>query len=77
MATGANVTKFTVGEYAAVGFMADSCMDCTNCRRGEEHLCSNGEVISIFNSRYMYPSHACACDANRPIWLFRFLSRFA
>lgn len=37
---GAKVTKFKVGDYAGVGCMVDSCMNCSACRRGEEQMCT-------------------------------------
>jgi uncharacterized zinc-type alcohol dehydrogenase-like protein len=38
-ATGRNVTKFKVGDIAAVGCMVDSCRVCVNCKRGLEQYC--------------------------------------
>lgn len=37
---GANVTKFKVGDFAAVGCMVDSCRTCTSCVRGLEQYCT-------------------------------------
>ena len=36
---GAAVTRFRAGDTAAVGCMVDSCLDCDQCRKGEEQLC--------------------------------------
>lgn len=41
-AVGKNVTKFKVGDKAGVGCMVDSCMECDNCKNGEEHHCEKG-----------------------------------
>jgi uncharacterized zinc-type alcohol dehydrogenase-like protein len=39
---GPKVTKFKVGELAAVGCMVDSCRTCPNCAQGLEQYCPNG-----------------------------------
>jgi uncharacterized zinc-type alcohol dehydrogenase-like protein len=36
---GAAVTRYRPGDAVAVGCMVDSCLDCDQCRRGEEQLC--------------------------------------
>ena len=36
---GAAVTRYRLGDAVAVGCMVDSCLDCDQCRRGEEQLC--------------------------------------
>ena len=41
-AVGDEVTKFKVGELAAVGCMVDSCRTCETCRAGQEQYCLNG-----------------------------------
>jgi uncharacterized zinc-type alcohol dehydrogenase-like protein len=38
-AVGDAVTKFKVGNRAAVGCMVDSCQSCDQCEKGEEQLC--------------------------------------
>jgi uncharacterized zinc-type alcohol dehydrogenase-like protein len=43
---GAAVTKFRVGELAAVGCMVDSCRTCPSCRDGEEQFCEKGPVMT-------------------------------
>lgn len=53
-AVGKNVTKFKVGDRAGVGCMVDSCMECGNCKSGEEHYCERGETLFT----YGYPSEA-------------------
>ena len=40
-AVGPQVRKFREGDLAAVGCLVDSCMDCDQCRKGEEQLCRN------------------------------------
>jgi uncharacterized zinc-type alcohol dehydrogenase-like protein len=41
---GNEVTKFRVGELAAVGCMVDSCRDCTSCQQDLEQYCLEGFV---------------------------------
>ena len=41
-AVGNNVTQFKVGDKAGVGCMVDSCMECDNCKHGEENHCEKG-----------------------------------
>lgn len=43
---GKNVTKFKVGDYAAVGCIVNSCGQCEHCKEGEEQFCSRGMVGS-------------------------------
>ena len=40
-AVGPQVRKFREGDMAAVGCLVDSCMECDQCRKGEEQLCRN------------------------------------
>ncbi len=47
---GANVTKFKIGDVAAVGCMVDSCRECAQCHEGNEQYCDSGAV-------YTYNSH--------------------
>ncbi len=42
VATGSAVTKFKIGETAAVGVMIDSCRSCNNCRQYMEQYCDEG-----------------------------------
>lgn len=39
-AVGKDVTRFKVGDIAAVGCMVDSCRGCESCRRGLEQFCA-------------------------------------
>nr|ART37987.1 F55 [uncultured bacterium] len=41
-AVGSKVTRFKVGDIAAVGCMVDSCRSCASCRDGLEQFCENG-----------------------------------
>lgn len=41
---GENVTKFKVGDLAAVGCLVDSCRECENCKQDLEQYCKNGMV---------------------------------
>lgn len=47
---GSGVTKFKVGDLAAVGCMVDSCRTCPNCRQGLEQFCQAGSVFT-YNGR--------------------------
>src|SRR5690349_17263373 len=46
---GAEVTKFKVGDHAAVGCMVDSCRECQYCKDGLEQYCEVGSVLT-YNS---------------------------
>ena len=48
-AIGAAVSRFKVGDVAAVGCMVDSCRTCPNCKRGTEQHCDVGATFS-YNS---------------------------
>ena len=43
---GAEVTRFAVGDVAAVGCLVDSCRTCSSCARGLEQFCLGGPVFS-------------------------------
>ena len=45
-AAGKAVTKFEVGEIAAVGVIVDSCRKCAPCSKGEEHFCKEGATLT-------------------------------
>ncbi len=42
--TGRDVTKFKIGELAAVGCMVGSCRECEQCRQGSEQYCEKGNI---------------------------------
>lgn len=46
---GDKVTKFKIGDLAAVGCMVDSCRECESCREGLEQYCENGNT-GTYNS---------------------------
>ena len=46
---GSDVSKFTPGDYAAIGCIVDSCGECTHCHDGNEQFCENGWTV-VFNS---------------------------
>jgi len=46
---GNEVTKFKVGDLAAVGCMVDSCRECESCKEGLENYCEN-EMTGTYNS---------------------------
>ncbi len=50
--TGAEVTKFKVGDYAGVGCFVDSCRNCENCRQNVEQFCQV-HCAQTYNSREM------------------------
>ncbi|QBQ42033.1 NAD(P)-dependent alcohol dehydrogenase [Sphingobacterium psychroaquaticum] len=41
---GPNVSKFKVGDLAAVGCMVDSCRECEQCKKGSEQYCEKGNI---------------------------------
>jgi uncharacterized zinc-type alcohol dehydrogenase-like protein len=41
-AVGSDVTRFRVGDMAAVGCLVDSCRTCESCRQGLEQFCEKG-----------------------------------
>jgi len=43
---GAKVTKFKVGDLAAVGCMVDSCRTCAHCAKGMEQFCMTGATFT-------------------------------
>lgn len=43
---GKAVTKFRVGDLAAVGCLVDSCRSCASCTRGLEQFCTGGPVFT-------------------------------
>lgn len=59
--TGDKVSKFKVGDSAAVGCMVDSCLSCNHCKNCDEQYCSQGH-IATYNSRCVLKStssHKC------------------
>jgi len=49
-AVGDRVTKFQVGQTAAVGCLVDSCRECASCRAGEEQYCDVFGMVFSYNS---------------------------
>jgi uncharacterized zinc-type alcohol dehydrogenase-like protein len=43
---GSKVTRFMIGDLAAVGCMVDSCRTCANCRRGLEQYCEKFPTLT-------------------------------
>lgn len=41
---GSGVSKFKIGDYAAVGCMVDSCRECEHCKEGLEQYCEKGNI---------------------------------
>jgi uncharacterized zinc-type alcohol dehydrogenase-like protein len=50
-AVGAEVTRFKVGDTAAVGCIIDSCRVCANCKEGLENYCDNPAAVQTYNAR--------------------------
>ncbi|GHN01917.1 zinc-binding dehydrogenase [Cytophagales bacterium WSM2-2] len=50
--TGAQVTKFKVGDLAAVGCLVDSCRTCASCQDGNEQYCEV-HTVGTYNSLEM------------------------
>ena len=48
-AVGGEVTKFSVGDIAAVGCMVGSCGHCPSCEEGEEQYCETGGMVGTYN----------------------------
>jgi uncharacterized zinc-type alcohol dehydrogenase-like protein len=48
-AVGSQVSRFRVGDVAAVGCMVDSCRTCPSCKAGLEQYCDNG-FTATYNS---------------------------
>lgn len=46
---GPQVTKFKMGDHAAVGCMVDSCRECQYCKDGLEQYCEVGSILT-YNS---------------------------
>lgn len=46
---GQAVTKFKVGDKVAVGCFVDSCLECDQCKKGDEQFCREG-VTMVFSS---------------------------
>ncbi len=49
-AVGAEVTRFKVGDAAAVGVIVESCLHCDNCKADLENYCSDGGGRDTYNS---------------------------
>ena len=49
-AVGSKVTRFKVGDPAAVGVAVDSCRVCDNCKAGLENYCAEG-MTGTYNAR--------------------------
>jgi alcohol dehydrogenase (NADP+) len=47
---GASVTRFKVGDLAAVGCMVDSCQTCESCKLGLEQYCDTWGTVFTYNS---------------------------
>ncbi|MCX5356250.1 NAD(P)-dependent alcohol dehydrogenase [Streptomyces mirabilis] len=43
---GSDVTRHAAGDRVGVGCMVDSCRECVNCRKGQEHYCLKGNTLT-------------------------------
>jgi alcohol dehydrogenase (NADP+) len=50
IAVGSAVTRFKVGDAAAVGVIVESCMHCENCKADLEVYCSDGGAVDTYNA---------------------------
>ena len=48
---GSAVTKFKIGDTAAVGCMVDSCRECNSCKAGEEQYCERAATVWTYNGK--------------------------
>ena len=53
VSVGNHVSKFKVGDFAAVGCMVDSCRECEYCKQGLEQYCEPGNTLT-YNSPDKY-----------------------
>ncbi len=51
-AVGSAVKRFKVGDAAAVGVIVDTCLQCENCKAGEEQYCEKGNVETYNSKEY-------------------------
>ncbi len=51
-AIGGKVTRFKVGDAAAVGVIVNSCRECENCKADEEQYCEKGAVETYNGKEY-------------------------
>jgi uncharacterized zinc-type alcohol dehydrogenase-like protein len=49
-AVGTDVTKFKVGDTAAVGCLVDSCRECASCKDGLEQYCDVGGAVFTYGA---------------------------
>ena len=49
-AVGSEVTRFKVGDSAAVGVIVESCLHCNNCKGDLEVYCSDGGAADTYNA---------------------------
>lgn len=43
---GEGVTKVKVGDKVGVGCFVEACLNCENCKAGEENYCDNGMTLT-------------------------------
>lgn len=58
VATGKNVTKFKIGDYAGIGCMVGSCRHCEACKQNLEQYCEEGAIMTYHGiDRYNGDEH--------------------
>lgn len=58
VAVGKSVTKFKKGDHVGVGCFVDSCLECKQCKAGEEQYCEKGMTFTYG----AVPSHGRAAN---------------
>ena len=70
---GSAVSKFKVGDRAAIGCLVDSCGSCSNCDKGLEQYCLNG-FTATYNSEtkdpggFTYGGYAASIVPRNPLF---------
>lgn len=47
---GSKVSKVKVGDNVGIGCIVDSCLECENCKSGEENYCTDGGMTHTYNA---------------------------
>ncbi len=62
-ATGANATKYKVGDLVGVGCMVDSCRECSACKSDLEQYCLEGPTMTY--ATHLFAAQALRCQGWR------------
>ena len=63
-AIGSEVTRFKVGDPAAVGVIVESCLHCDNCNANLEVFCTDGGAVDTYNGILRSGEHTYGGYAN-------------